>query len=65
MRFYLACKKAGVPVEMHIYEKGRHGVGLGSDPEVDRRREIGRDLARPAGRLDEVAGIVGGEVEEF
>ncbi|MFO0822966.1 MAG: hypothetical protein U0792_07580 [Gemmataceae bacterium] len=32
MRFYLACKKAKVPVEMHIYEKGRHGVGLGRDP---------------------------------
>ncbi|QJW97240.1 alpha/beta hydrolase [Frigoriglobus tundricola] len=32
VRFYLACKKTGVPVEMHIYEKGRHGVGLGSDP---------------------------------
>jgi len=31
-RFYSACKKAGVPVEMHIYEKGRHGVGLGRDP---------------------------------
>jgi len=31
-RFYVACKKAGVPVEMHIYEKGRHGVGLGRDP---------------------------------
>jgi acetyl esterase/lipase len=31
-RFYLACKKAGVPVEMHIYEKGKHGVGLGRDP---------------------------------
>ena len=26
--FYLACRKAGVPVEMHIYERGRHGVGL-------------------------------------
>jgi acetyl esterase/lipase len=32
IRFYQACKKAGVPVEMHIYEKGRHGVGLGRDP---------------------------------
>jgi acetyl esterase/lipase len=31
-RFYVACKKAGVPVEMHIYEKGKHGVGLGRDP---------------------------------
>jgi acetyl esterase/lipase len=26
--FYLACRKAGVPAEMHIYEKGRHGVSL-------------------------------------
>lgn len=32
VRFYLACKKAGVPVELHIYEKGKHGVGLGRDP---------------------------------
>lgn len=27
--FYLALRKAGVPVEMHIYEKGPHGFGLG------------------------------------
>ncbi|MBX9625844.1 MAG: alpha/beta hydrolase [Gemmataceae bacterium] len=33
VRFYLACKKAGVPCELHIYEKGVHGVGLGRDPE--------------------------------
>jgi acetyl esterase/lipase len=32
VRFYLACKKAKVSVEMHVYEKGRHGVGLGTDP---------------------------------
>ena len=25
---YLALRKAGVPAEMHIYERGRHGVGL-------------------------------------
>jgi acetyl esterase/lipase len=31
--FYLALRKAGVPAEMHIYEKGRHGLGLGpNDP---------------------------------
>ncbi len=29
--FYLACRKVGVPVEMHIYERGRHGLGLGRD----------------------------------
>jgi acetyl esterase/lipase len=31
--FYLALRKAGVPAELHIYEKGRHGVGLApTDP---------------------------------
>ncbi len=28
MLFYLALRKAGVPAELHIYEKGPHGVGL-------------------------------------
>ncbi|HEY2786456.1 MAG TPA: alpha/beta hydrolase [Fimbriiglobus sp.] len=28
IRFYLALKKAKVPAELHIYEKGRHGVGM-------------------------------------
>ncbi|MFL5243639.1 MAG: alpha/beta hydrolase [Gemmataceae bacterium] len=28
VQFYLACRKAHVPVEMHIFEKGVHGVGL-------------------------------------
>jgi len=33
INFYLALKKAGVPAEMHIYLKGRHGVGLAAaDP---------------------------------
>ena len=26
--FYLALRKAGVPAELHIFEKGSHGVGL-------------------------------------
>ncbi len=31
--FYLALKKAGVPAEMHIFERGPHGVGLAlNDP---------------------------------
>lgn len=29
--FYLALRKAKVPAEMHIYETGRHGFGLGAD----------------------------------
>jgi acetyl esterase/lipase len=27
--FYLALRKAKVPAELHVYEKGRHGLGLG------------------------------------
>lgn len=26
--FYLACRKAAVPAELHVYARGRHGVGL-------------------------------------
>jgi acetyl esterase/lipase len=29
--FYSALRKAGVPAELHIYEKGRHGIGLAKD----------------------------------
>jgi acetyl esterase/lipase len=29
--FYLALRKAKVPAEMHIYEHGRHGIGLAPD----------------------------------
>jgi acetyl esterase/lipase len=32
--FYLALRKAKVPAEMHIYEKGAHGVGLAPKDEV-------------------------------
>ena len=28
VQFYLALRRAGVPAELHIFEKGRHGVGL-------------------------------------
>jgi acetyl esterase/lipase len=34
VQFYLALRKAGVPAELHIYEKGRHGVGLAPDDRV-------------------------------
>lgn len=29
LAFYEACVTSGVPVEMHLFEKGRHGLGLG------------------------------------
>ena len=28
VRFYLALRKAKVPVEMHLFENGPHGVGM-------------------------------------
>jgi acetyl esterase/lipase len=32
--FYAALRKAGVPAELHIYENGPHGVGLGQTDEA-------------------------------
>lgn len=29
VRFFLALRKAGVPAEMHVFENGPHGVGMG------------------------------------
>ncbi len=35
MRFYAALRRAGVPAELHIFEQGKHGVGLAqSDPQL-------------------------------
>ena len=32
--FAMACRKAGVPVELHVYEHGPHGIGLGGNDPV-------------------------------
>lgn len=57
VNFYLACRKAHVPVEMHIYEKGVHGVGLAPKDAVlsswpDRLTAWlkGRELLKPKAR---------------
>jgi dipeptidyl aminopeptidase/acylaminoacyl peptidase len=34
MLFYMGLRKAGVPAEIHIYEKGPHGVGLAQTDEA-------------------------------
>ena len=34
MLYASALRKAGVPFELHVYEKGRHGVGLAKDDPV-------------------------------
>jgi dipeptidyl aminopeptidase/acylaminoacyl peptidase len=30
--FALALRQAGVPFDLHVYQKGGHGMGLGGDP---------------------------------
>jgi len=32
LRFAAALRQAGVPFDLHIYERGQHGIGLGSQP---------------------------------
>lgn len=34
LRFYLALRQAGVPAELHTYENGTHGTGLGVDDPI-------------------------------
>ena len=31
VHYYLALRQAGIPAEMHVFEKGPHGVGLAND----------------------------------
>ncbi len=32
VQFYLALRRAGVPAELHVYRRGRHGIGLNRQP---------------------------------
>jgi acetyl esterase/lipase len=57
VRFYLALRRAKVPAELHIFEKGPHGVGLAmSDPALSQWPALllawlrGRGLLTPAAR---------------
>ena len=51
--FYLACVKNKVPAELHIYEKGRHGVGLGKGiPGTEDWSKACEDWMRGRGLLD-------------
>lgn len=48
--FYLALRKAGVPAEMHIYERGDHGVGLApADPILSTWPKRLEDWMKPHG----------------
>jgi acetyl esterase/lipase len=50
--FYLALRKAGVPAELHVYEKGPHGVGLApNDPVLSSWTDRLRDWLNGRGLL--------------
>lgn len=51
--FYLALRKAGVPAELHIYEHGRHGLGLAKNiPAVSEWPKRCEDWLRGRGLLE-------------
>jgi acetyl esterase/lipase len=50
--FYLALRRAKVPAEMHVYERGRHGLGLAqADPIVSTWTERLRDWLKLRGAI--------------
>lgn len=52
--FYLALRKAGVPAELHIYERGRHGLGLApADPALSSWPQRAESWLRVRGVLPE------------
>ena len=51
--FYLALHKAGVPAEMHIFEKGKHGVGLAKEiPGANQWPALCKDWMKTRGLLE-------------
>ncbi len=50
VQFYLALRKAKVPAEMHIYQNGKHGLGLApSDPVLTTWKERLADWLKTRG----------------
>lgn len=51
--FYLALRRAGIPAEIHIFEKGRHGLGLGQGlPGVSKWPQLCETWMRRRGFLE-------------
>ena len=44
LQFAAALQRAGVPFDLHIYEKGRHGIGLADKPPFANAHPWSRDL---------------------
>jgi acetyl esterase/lipase len=53
VQFYLALRRAGVPAELHIFEKGAHGVGLApGDPVLRQWPDLLFDWMRGRGLFE-------------
>jgi acetyl esterase/lipase len=42
--FTTALRQAGVPFDLHVYERGRHGLGLNDKPPFNNPHPWARDL---------------------
>ena len=61
VQFYLALRKAHVPAEMHLFENGPHGSGMGlTDPALSTWPTLLMNWMRGRGLLTSVAGGPGG-----
>lgn len=45
LEFALALQRAGVPYDLHVYQKGRHGIGLADKPPFAKTHPWAKDLA--------------------
>lgn len=64
--FYLALRKAGVPAEMHIYERGKHGVGLATkDPILATWTELLANWLRVHGIIPPASNSLGSGKQVF
>lgn len=55
LAFYQACRKAGVPAELHVYRYGPHGVGLApGDPAASTWKDRLADWLKASGFLADV-----------
>ena len=60
VRFYLALRKAKVPVEMHLFENGPHGVGMAlNDPALSAWPSLLLNWMRARGLPDKAVSITG------
>lgn len=44
LNFALSLRKAGVPFDLHVYQNGRHGIGLADKPPFENAHPWSRDL---------------------